>query len=535
MISAELDRNSLLQNEAFRDLFQSKKKCVEQEESDSFIKECRREIGISILQTFGLGMTYDQFKKGGNLTTLHNAENGVFADQAIQEQYQAEYECKNYEEDFPKMRKNLFQKQEKIYDAYTGKELHKDGRTHVDHVVSAKEIHSNALARLYMSVEERKEMAMNNDNLVMTDSRLNQSKGAKKLNEWMHTLNKKTGVDNATTYGVDKQKAKEIGEKANKTINKNINNNEREYYLKGVTSSSVKQGAAMAKQRIIGVLIMEGSEIMFAELTPFINKWTKFENMKQRINEFNNVIHRVATKIKARAATLTKKLMHEGGMGFMSGIIANIVTILINTFATTAKAFVKILNDGVHAIIRAVKLLIKKPTELSKSELMKQVSIILSTAIVASIGGILTEQLRLYLLTIPILIPIAGFLSKTIGAILITFVSTAIIYTINNFGEVMAEIKNAFDDFKYGLQRNSSEIKAKYDTTVARIDEMYRLILNSIYNEYAELNRLADLVYDVNQFGKKQFKHSSNYANKLGVPSEHRLSSLTEIDTFFTQ
>lgn len=99
----------------------------------------------------------------------------------------------------------------------------------------------------------------------------------------------------------------------------------------------------------------------------------------------------------------------------------------------------------------------------------------------------------------------------------------------------MAEIKNAFDDFKYGLQRNSSEIKAKYDTTVARIDEMYRLILNSIYNEYAELNRLADLVYDVNQFGKKQFKHSSNYANKLGVPSEHRLSSLTEIDTFFTK
>ncbi|WP_051456998.1 hypothetical protein [Brochothrix campestris] len=206
IIATDIKLDTILQNEEFKDLFQAQETKIEKTEIDSFMSECRREIGKSILQTFGLGMTYDQFKQGGNLTTLHNANNCVFANEEIKQQYTTKFDRKAYEKDFPKMRKELFKNNKIIKDDYTRKHLKKDSRTHIDHVVSAKSIHDNDKARLYMTADQRNDMATHHKNLAVTNGSVNQSKGAKSLEDWMHSSNKKTGYDNATTYGVDVKK-----------------------------------------------------------------------------------------------------------------------------------------------------------------------------------------------------------------------------------------------------------------------------------------------------------------------------------------
>ncbi|MNW41844.1 hypothetical protein D3C74_189980 [compost metagenome] len=162
----------------------------------------------TIISQFGLGPIFDSYKNGGNVTTLHNAEKGIFANKADEDQYTEAFDRGNYEKDFPKKRKLNFQTSIEITDDYTGKVLKKDGTTHLDHVISAKAIHSNNGARLYMNAEQRDEMATSERNLAWTDSSLNQSKNDKDLEQWMDRENKRSpGKTNAQHYEINREAA----------------------------------------------------------------------------------------------------------------------------------------------------------------------------------------------------------------------------------------------------------------------------------------------------------------------------------------
>lgn len=119
-----------------------------------------QEIAIQqLINQFGLKAFVDVYKEGGNVTTLHNARNNVFATAEDKDRFTYKYNRKEertrkmYDQKLPGMRKKAFQNEEVIRDAYTGKELPKDGRAHIDHVVAASTIQNNDEARLYMSDE----------------------------------------------------------------------------------------------------------------------------------------------------------------------------------------------------------------------------------------------------------------------------------------------------------------------------------------------------------------------------------------------
>ncbi|UYO62341.1 hypothetical protein LNN31_16350 [Acetobacterium wieringae] len=536
-MNLEITKYSSFINDDFQE-FLLKKSPIEETVMDSLFETCKKEVAVQIISQFGLSQIYDNFKDGGNVTTMHNAQKGVFSDNEIKERFEKQYDQslrkELYEKDFKKIRKDTFQQTEgSLVSDYTGKELTKDGRTHLDHVVSAAEIQRNDEARLYMNDCERGEMAVDKKNLAWSESSLNQSKSDKDLKEWMETTNKKdTNKSNKEYYSIDEEKANVKHDVAKEHINATIKNKKTEYFKENIKSTSVNQGFNMAKKQAIGIIVYEFTNEFWSFAIPFTKKWNSFENMKERFDYFKEGIAQAFQNIKSRISRIFKSTISGFADGFVGGIISNIVTVAINTFATTLKSFAKILNDGVNGIIRAVKMLIHKPEGMTKQQSIKEVIKILSTTIVISVGVILTEAFSGYLKTTPFA-PFSDIIASVIGAVLTAIVSATLVYSIDNIGKIVGKIGEAFSDIKYGIVVSNKEITERYNRISQKMDEIYCEILKSIRLEYEKLNRLTELAYDCKNIASIQFGYSVEYARASGVKENDILKSKQEIDNYF--
>ncbi|EEL47030.1 ECF transporter S component [Bacillus cereus] len=502
---------------------------VEQGHIEKLVEEYKGVMLTTIINQFGLGPYLDSFKNGGNVTTLHNAQNDVFSNEADAGRYKESFNRKNYEKDFPQKRKRKFQMSDSIYDDYTGKQLSKDGSTHLDHVVSAKSIHSNDEARLYMNDEERNKMATSEENLAWTNSSLNQSKNDKDLDDWMDLENRKNpDKTNAEHYEVNRDAASEKNKEAIKHVSDTVKNAKVSYYTKNVISTGVDQGYNMGKKQAIGLLIYEFQLALTAELKGYFENFKAYKTIKNKIAEFKNVCGRVSKRVLSKA----KDILIAFGEGFIGGFIANIVTIFINTFATTAKNIARILNDGLHALIKAFKLLVAPPKGISMKEAVVEASKIFTTAIVGSVGVILTEAFSVYLKTTPFS-PFADLIAGVFGGILTGIVSVTLVYVIDNFQNILRGIGEAFQLIKYQLTMSAEKVRDIYHQAISGVEEEYRLILNRIYQEYEELDRLQDFAFDCGALSNVQFENSIKLAKAHSVTHEEIVLTESDIDDFF--
>jgi hypothetical protein len=483
----------------------------------------------SIITQFGLGPIFDSYKTGGNVTTLHNAEKGVFSNRADENRYTQVFDRGNYEKDFPKKRKIKFQNSNQIFDDYTGKTLKKDGTTHLDHIVSAKAIHSNNGARLYMDAEQRNEMATSEKNLAWTDSSLNQSKSDKDLEKWMDRENKRSpGKTNAQHYEINREAAIMENTEAKQHIKSTVRKAKTKYYVSNAVSTGMDQGLRMGQKQALGMFIYELQKALIPELIEYFKRFKSYGSVAKRIEEFRDLCQRVHSHVVAKA----KDIARAFGEGFVGGFVANIMTILINTFATTAKNMSRMLSDSIHALIKAFKLLVNPPPEMSKSEALLEASKIFTTTVVASAGVIMTEGFAIYLKTTPAA-PFAELIAGVLGGILTGIVSVTLVYVIDNFVDVMKNIGQAFNLIKYQLIVGAEEIRKIYLDAVAKIDVEYQLILGRIYLEYENLNKLTDLAYDCSRLAEMQLIASQSLARLNGVKDSEILISVEDIDNFF--
>ncbi|MEK4296141.1 hypothetical protein MHI27_17990 [Paenibacillus sp. FSL H8-0261] len=84
-------------------------------------------------------------------------------------------------------RKERFKDEVPITDGYTNQTLERDGQSHIEHVISAKELHDDDWLRLYLDVDERKDLANSDNNKTWTNASLNKSKQDQDLIKWMET------------------------------------------------------------------------------------------------------------------------------------------------------------------------------------------------------------------------------------------------------------------------------------------------------------------------------------------------------------
>ncbi len=440
-----IDINSGLE-EALREL-ESLKSQLPKEQTATLLNLCKDNVLQTIEGQFGLASLVISNKSGGNVTTAHNFEYTYknehkldkkdipIATQEDMQKYQgykASQEGKwsevrknaGYDEPLPQMRKDAFKKQDKIFDAYSGKELPKDGRAHLDHIVSAKEIESNAKAHLSLSIEERAKIATNDKNLAWSEASANQSKGDNKMSEWIDKTDKKTGQTKGEKYGIDKEKALQKDKEARKYVYGEIDAATLKKYSTELLSTGGKDAAKMAVYSAIGVILRELVAGLFEEIrATFKNKG---ESLKEIFVRFKERLQKILANIKAKWKDIIGGSIEAGIMAFCS----NIVVFVINLFFTTLKRVVSVIRAGFVSIVQAAKILANPPKDMPKDEVGFAALKILTTGLIGALSLGLAEGIEKLLTSVPILAPIMAFpvpiINESIGTILSTTLSAII-------------------------------------------------------------------------------------------------------------
>lgn len=488
---------------------------------------------VNLIQQFQLGPIFDAYKSGGNVTTLHSAQNYVYANsqdkQRFEKNYSQELRKDLYESDFKQNRKKAFQNNTVIIDDYTGKILNKDGRAHRDHIVSASEIQQNNAARLYMSDQTRGQMATNEKNLAWTDGSLNQSKGENDLIKWMNKDNKKDStMTNKDYFDLDQEKVKAKYKEAKQHIEGTIKKERTKYYVKNVTSTGIAQGFAMGQKQAIGLVMYEFQKVLIIEMKTYFKKYKTLHTIEEKISEFQEACKNVSTHMISKS----KEILTSFSDGFISGFVGNLITVFINTFATTAKNVVRILNEGIHGLLKAVKILFNPPEGMSKEEALLEASKIISASVITTFGVILTEAFVTYLLTTPFA-PFAHLIGGVLGGILTGIVSVTVVYSIDHYVEVLSKLKETMNLLVYDLEISAAEIRNAYYSAIESLDKGLQEILKKIYTEYEELHLLTRNAYNTN-FSSSELAHNSvKLAKKLGVSEGEIVTTKPEVISFF--
>lgn len=495
-----------------------------------------KEISIqTIIKEFGIGPFLDNYKEGGNVTTLHNAKVGKFSNVNIQAQFEKEYSHlvrkELYEKDFTKMRKEEFNNHDVIVDSYTDRELSKDGTTHRDHVVSAAEIHRNDSARLYMNDDERSTMAVAKENLAWTNSSLNQSKSDRDMKEWMDSKSSNDELKtNKERFGLDEKKTMEKYIEAKSHVKKNIDGKKKEYFIKNITGSGAKQGLQMGLKQVIGLFLYEFQSILFKEMRSYFKQFKQLNGWEVRLEEFKKRLEVVYRHMISKSKVLLKTF----GDGFLSGFIGNVLTVFINTFVTTSKNITRFLSEGISSLWRAFLLLINPPQDMSISNIIKEITKIVTSVLVSTTGVIMTESFVIYLKT-TIFSPFAEVIGGVLGGILTGIVIATLMYAIDNLGSILITLRDTFDTIRFGIKASSKEIEDKYQLIISKIDEEYELVLGQIFAQYQEYRKLAIISFDTSLETEVSLVASAELSNLLDISEENIMKTRKDVISFLNE
>ena len=399
---------------------------------DELLDSCREQVLHQIIGPFGLSPALFSDINGGNVTTNHNFTSGICAtdaDKAKYEEYQRNLsgpiDRKPYDQDLPEKRKDLFQKPEPIISAYTGLELPRDGQTHLDHVTSVKKIETDPSMILNMSKEQRIQLA--NENLVPCEKSINQSMQDKDKSDWAESNNcKDPSKTNAEYYKVDLTKLRLVKFKAD--VQFETRNMQAIIVKQGgeLIHSGIDQAKKNAVRQAMGLLIFEFVNGSFIEIRRIISKKsTQKSIIDQLIEGFKNV----ASRIEKKFGEIFNQLVSGGVQGFLS----NLLTYLINLFVTTSAKVVSIIRESTKELWKAIKLVWNPPAGMPKIEVAREASKIIAGIISLSLGLLFEKSVQGFIMTIPLLIPIADILSPAITAILTGIMSSLVIFGLDTF------------------------------------------------------------------------------------------------------
>jgi len=384
--------------------------------SDRFLNEQRDYLLHIIIDRFGIGgILARQDKTGGNVDTIHNAREGIYATEEEQQRFanRPEYDSALYHSDKRYTEKNKHGKTQKqsgnLKDEYTGNTIAPNQNYDLDHIKSAKTIHDDA-GRI-LAERDGVELANREENFAFTDRSVNRSKKQKSAGEFANELDnkrysrqdrinelsqKKALTDTEKNElnklqklnSVDTGELRKRGDKAEKEYEKEVN----KYYcspkfISNLGKQSVLQGTKMGIRAIVGIFLTEAISSVFDEIRDFCRnlksmskKW--YEDLKERIQ-----------RILARLSAKWKEALQSGLTGFISGFCSNIATVIINIFVTTAKNIVRIIREGFLSIVKAVKMLMHPPKGMSTKQLYHEVGKLIIAGIIVVLGVLAEETI----------------------------------------------------------------------------------------------------------------------------------------------
>ncbi len=421
-----------------------------EERIGQLIDECTNTALQQIIGPFGLSAAMFADRDGGAVDTLHNARKGIMSKE-LEENYKNRgkydsvkvHQHKDYKERNAELTRQ--RKEGNGLDAYTGEEFERNARTDLDHVVSGQEIHDDA-ARVLAELETE-DLANLDKNLQMTNYHTNRSKKTSSIEEYIAKLEverparqeeirKLEGKENLS---VEEQKRldnlrrdeafdPELARKADRQAREAIRQAERRYYrsakfAKSQLMASGKEAATNAIRAALGELLVVLVNAVFHEVKEFI---------RDRKAATENVFVEIQNRLKRVVAKVLEKLSHVKenfqnlAEGFLSGFLSSLVTTLINVFATTAKRFVRAIREGFLSLVKAFRLLLFRPADMSAEDAMKTVIKLLAGVVTTTLGIAAETAVNTFVQGIPVIGQFAAIITPVLMGIL-TGIATALI------------------------------------------------------------------------------------------------------------
>ena len=439
----------------------------EQQQKD-FSKACCDVVVDALMGPFGLTSAMLVDRNGGNITTVHNFEKGIYAPrdadrhQHYQEAQVERFDRSDYEKDLPGERRKLFKSEPHIEDAYTGGELPKDGSAHRDHVISAHDIEKSAKGHLGQTRDERVATANRDKNKVWTGSRLNQSKNDQDLIEWSARQNSQdSSKTNAEFYGVDKERMEKAYRAARVSVDREQNMSVFKKQSVEFMSEGSREAGKLALRQVLGLLIKDLVEGLIDDVRTLMREG--FKNLQHLAILIKKRIKSTMERIKDKWAEYLK----EGAAAGISGFLSSFMTLIINSFVTTAKNIVRIIREGCLSLVRALKMIVSPPPGVSKSEVVYEVFKILSGAVVAAIGIGLEETIKKGIEAVPLLLPFAGPIAEALTGMLTGIASLTVLLTFDRIKEHLAFRNKQLAD----VYRDQTIVMLKIKKTVLVLDQ----------------------------------------------------------------
>ena len=397
------------------------------------LNSCQQQVLQQVIGPFGLTQAMFEDKAGGNVTTLHNFKSGVTATETDQAKYdelkhkQSEnFDRSAYDKDLPNKRKELFKQDGDIHSAYTGNKLTKDGQTHLDHVVAAKTIEMDNSSNLFMTAEQRVATANQDANLVACESSVNQSMQDKDKREWAKQERKKDkGKTNSESFGVDKDKFENTVKTAEKAVKNDILIAQLKKQGSELAMTGAKEAGKNALRQALGILLYEFVNGSFIELKQLMSNPNDESLIERLIAAFKRVADRVISKLK--------DALQSALQGGVQGFISNLLTFIINSVITTSAKVVTIIREGMKGLWDAIKLLVNPPKDQPFSEVCRQVTKIFAGIVTMGLGMLFEESIKGFIMSIPILLPIADVIALAVTGILTGVTTALVIYGIDRF------------------------------------------------------------------------------------------------------
>lgn len=441
--------------DSINDLGRMKKELVEGGTA-TLLEACRDSVVDSISGQFGLASMFINAQDGGSVTTTHNFEKGVVANAEDQAKYNTYVEHKNgsktcheirrdvgYDKALPKMRKQKFQENGPLIDDYNNSNLHKDGRTHADHVVSAKEIESSARNHLHMTPEERASMACHESNIAYTEARINQSKGEKTMEEF---LDPESG--RVEKYGLDREKMLRKDAEARQRIETTVDKAALKKYSSELLETGGKDAVKMVAYSAIGAIMKEFTQELFSTIK-YVFKNRKTMSLKAMLTTFKERMTKVLESLKAKWMDMFKGSLEAG----ITALFSNLLVFSINLFATTLKKFVSMIRAGFVSLVQAVKIIANPPEGMPAEEARFQAVKVLMAGLIGAASLGMSGAIEVFLQSIPGLQPLMMFpipgdgrtvsdiIAVALSAVLGGVLTTTVLYLMDGFRRQSKEDK----------------------------------------------------------------------------------------------
>ena len=405
-LDSKLKRNSVLHDERLQQLMES----------------CQQEVLRQIIGPFGLTPAMFDDKDGGNVTTQHNANQGIFAKES------EGFERSNYDYSAAKRKKMSESVQDgsmtsqEFEDKYTGKmeptrRTNSDGKqmmnAELDHTIPIKDIH--AKGGWMKEKEGRTRLSSVEENLNYTTHQTNRSKSDKSPEEAL-----------SEEKGFDKERIDPIINKAKEAIAKELpsNSDRWKYHGKELANEGAKEAGKNALRQAFGILLHEFVNGSFSEIKILLNERKSEQNLIDRlVDSLKRVMNRGIKKLNMALDAALK--------GGAQSFISNLLTFLINNLITTSKKIVSITRESMHSLWRAIKLMANPPKDMSTLEITREVTKIIAVVVTTGLGMLLEESVKGFIMSIPILAPIADVLATALTAIMTGIAGALIVYGID--------------------------------------------------------------------------------------------------------